>query len=223
MVRDQDKMETRLVENTFDEIIISDCDEFEHCDTHAEVIESMVTQIYSGISIVTGRTLSSSSDLLIVPLLVMSAINVGIILTFMVFIICKAARSTPSRRHLFLSQALLLGLLLGSSLGFAFALEPSGAACAVIRLGTGVAYGLIFSPASQASIPHIPQHWSIPSCCLPSFVIQLLSSRTDRDWSGVAGLGSSLSISGTSSHLLTLLHHLPHHLCHLHGTQVQKY
>ena len=141
----QDKMEIRLDENTFDEVIISDCDEFEHRDTHAEVIESMVTQIYSGISLVTGRTLSSSSDLLIVPLLVMSAVNVGIILTFEVFIVCKAVRSTPSRRHLFLSQALLLGLLLGSSLGFAFALEPSGAACAVIRLGTGVAYALIYS------------------------------------------------------------------------------
>ena len=139
------KMEIRLGENTFDEINISDCDEFEHCDTHAEVIESMVTQIYSGISMVTGRTLSSSSNLLIVPLLVMSAVNVGIILTFEVFIVCKAVRSTPSRRHVFLSQALLLGLLLGSSLGFVYAVEPSGTACVVIRLGTGVAYALIYS------------------------------------------------------------------------------
>ena len=71
----KDIMEIRLDENTFDEVIISGCDEFEHFDTHAEVIESMVTQIYSGISLVTGRTLSSSSDLLIVPLLVMSAVN----------------------------------------------------------------------------------------------------------------------------------------------------
>jgi hypothetical protein len=112
----QDKMEIILDEQTFDEVIISDCDDFEHCDTHAEVIESMVTRIYSGISLVTGRTLSSSSDLLIVPLLVMSAVNVGIMLTFEVFIVCKAVRSSPSRRHLFLSQALLIGLLLGSSL-----------------------------------------------------------------------------------------------------------
>jgi hypothetical protein len=38
-------MEIRVDENTFDEVIISDCDEFEYCATHAEVIESMVTQI----------------------------------------------------------------------------------------------------------------------------------------------------------------------------------
>ena len=63
----QDKMEIRLDENTFDEVIFSDCDEFGHCDTHAEVIKSMVTQIYSGISFVTGRNLSSSSNLLISP------------------------------------------------------------------------------------------------------------------------------------------------------------
>ena len=87
IVIQQDKMEIRLDENTFDEVIISDCDEFKYCATHAEVIESMVTKIYSGISLVTGRTLSSSSDLLIVPLLVMSAVNVGIILTFAVFIV----------------------------------------------------------------------------------------------------------------------------------------
>merc|ERR1712086_402187 len=78
-------------------------------------------------------------------LLVMSAVTVGIILTFEVFIIIHAVRSTPSRRHLFLSQALLLGLLLGSSLGFVYALEPSGASCVAVRLGTGVACGLVYS------------------------------------------------------------------------------
>ena len=40
---------------------------------------------------------------------------------------------------------LLLGLLLGSSVGFAYAVEPNESSCAVIRLGTGLAYGLIYS------------------------------------------------------------------------------
>ena len=40
---------------------------------------------------------------------------------------------------------LLLGLLLGSSIGFAYSVEPNEFSCAAIRLGTGLAYGLIYS------------------------------------------------------------------------------
>ena len=44
-----------------------------------------------------------------------------------------------------LSQMLLLGLLLGSVVGFAYAVEPSDLSCAAIRLGTGMSYALIYS------------------------------------------------------------------------------
>ncbi len=40
---------------------------------------------------------------------------------------------------------LLLGLLLGSCVGFAYAVEPNEFSCAAIRLGTGLAYGLMYS------------------------------------------------------------------------------
>jgi len=40
---------------------------------------------------------------------------------------------------------LLLGLLLGSTLGFAYAVEPNEASCAAIRFGTGLAYALIYA------------------------------------------------------------------------------
>ena len=42
---------------------------------------------------------------------------------------------------------LLLGLLLGSTVGFAYAVpvKPNEFSCAAIRLGTGLAYGLIYS------------------------------------------------------------------------------
>ena len=40
---------------------------------------------------------------------------------------------------------LLLGLLLGSVVGFAYAVEPSDLSCAAIRLGTGMSYALIYS------------------------------------------------------------------------------
>ena len=48
-------------------------------------------------------------------------------------------------RHLFLGQTLLLGLLLGSCVGFAYAVEPNEFSCAAVRLGTGLSYGLIYT------------------------------------------------------------------------------
>lgn len=80
-----------------------------------------------------------------IPLLVLSALNVVVILTYEIFIVCRSARISPSRRHLFLSQILLLGLLSGCCVGFAYGLEVSAATCIVIRFGTGFSYVLIFS------------------------------------------------------------------------------
>ena len=48
-------------------------------------------------------------------------------------------------RHLFLGQMLLLGLLLGSCVGFAYAVEPNEFSCAAVKLGTGLSYGLIYT------------------------------------------------------------------------------
>ena len=40
---------------------------------------------------------------------------------------------------------LLLGLLLGSAVGFAYAVEPNEFSCGAVRLGTGLAYALIYA------------------------------------------------------------------------------
>jgi len=96
-------------------------------------------------SLVTGRSLTAQDELWVVPMLVISAVSVAVISIYQVLIICRAAKTSPSRRHLFLSQVLLLGLLLGSSLGFAYSLEQSSATCVAIRLGTGLSYVLIYS------------------------------------------------------------------------------
>ena len=76
-----------------------------------------------------GRSLSSSDEAWVVPMLVISAISVSVITIyqvtmvmtelcsncsncvpmFQVVIIVRSYRSSPSRRHLFLSQVLLLG------------------------------------------------------------------------------------------------------------------
>ena len=72
-----------------------------------------------------------------VPMLALATLNVVVILVFEIYILFRAARNTPSRRHLFLGQMLLLGLLLGSILGFAYAVEPNRFSCSAIRIATG--------------------------------------------------------------------------------------
>ena len=91
------------------------------------------------------NSLTSEDEAWVVPLLVISAVSVTVILVYQVSIVCRASRSHPSRRHLFLSQALLLGLLLGSCLGFVYSLEQTALTCIAIRLGTGLSYVLIYS------------------------------------------------------------------------------
>ena len=121
------------------EVFSSNCDTVTHCDAAIEVIDTIVS---TDTDIVT----PPGGHLWTVLLLVTSAVNVGLILSYELFIIFSPARSIKNtRKQVFLSQALLLGLLLGSSLGFAYALEPSPTSCVVIRLGTGIAYALIYS------------------------------------------------------------------------------
>ena len=81
----------------------------------------------------------------VVPLLVLSSLTMVVIAGFEVFVLCKAWRTTPSRRHLFLGQMLLLGLFLCSALGAVLAATPTPATCAVVRFGTGFAYAIVFS------------------------------------------------------------------------------
>ena len=39
-----------------------------------------------------------------IPMLALAAVNVCVILVFEIYVVCKASRNTPSRRHLFLGQ-----------------------------------------------------------------------------------------------------------------------
>ena len=81
----------------------------------------------------------------VIPMITFSAVNVIMIVAFEIYVVCKAARNTPSRRHLFLGQMLLLGLFIGSMLGFAYAMEPTDLSCAAIRFGTGLSYTFIYA------------------------------------------------------------------------------
>ena len=114
----------------------SNCDTIADCDAVIEVADIIAHGPLSG---------PPGGNLWTILLLVTSAVNVGLILSYQLFIILSPARTTNTRKQVFLSQALLLGLLLGSALGFAYSLEPSPASCVAIRLGTGLVYVLIYS------------------------------------------------------------------------------
>ncbi|KAJ3645336.1 hypothetical protein Zmor_023002 [Zophobas morio] len=81
----------------------------------------------------------------VIPVLTLSAVTMALIVGFEVFVLCKAWRTTPSRRHLFLGQMLLLGLFACAGLGAVYAASPTRLTCAVLRFGTGVAYALVFA------------------------------------------------------------------------------
>lgn len=85
------------------------------------------------------------NEVWVIPVLALSAITMVLIAGFEVFVLCKAWRTTPSRRHLFLGQMLLLGLFSCAGLSAVLAASPSNVTCAIARFGTGVAYTIVFA------------------------------------------------------------------------------
>ncbi|XP_030752849.1 uncharacterized protein LOC115879929 isoform X2 [Sitophilus oryzae] len=85
------------------------------------------------------------NEVWVIPVLALSAITMILIAGFEVFVLCKAWRTTPSRRHLFLGQMLLLGLFSCAGLASICAASPSQFTCALMRFGTGVAYTIVFA------------------------------------------------------------------------------
>ena len=86
------------------------------------------------------------------PLLLFSLISLLSIFAFQLFVIYKAFKTVPSRRHLFLGQFLLLSLFISAALGFAFVSNPTKITCALTRSGVGFSYNLIFSALLVKSV-----------------------------------------------------------------------
>uniref|UniRef100_A0A336MIP6 CSON012890 protein n=1 Tax=Culicoides sonorensis TaxID=179676 RepID=A0A336MIP6_CULSO len=81
----------------------------------------------------------------VVPILIFSCISMILMAGFEVFVLFKAWRSTPSRRHLFLGQMLLLGLFACSGLAAVLTANPTPLTCGAIRFGAGFAFTLVFA------------------------------------------------------------------------------
>ncbi|XP_023305838.2 uncharacterized protein LOC111687615 isoform X1 [Lucilia cuprina] len=81
----------------------------------------------------------------VVPVLVLASLTMLMMAAFEIFVLFKAWRTSPSRRHLFLGQMLLLGLFACAGLGAIITAQPSLLTCGTIRFGVGVAYALVFA------------------------------------------------------------------------------
>ena len=81
----------------------------------------------------------------VIPVLAAAGLMVLILVIFEIFLLSKTVNKSPSRRHLFLGQMLLLGLLACAAMATLVTLRPTPLTCAALRLGTGLAYSLVYS------------------------------------------------------------------------------
>lgn len=109
------------------------------------ITRSSITPEHPNDLLLTPRTPVFRNEVWVIPVLALSAICMILIASFEVFVLCKAWRTTPSRRHLFLGQMLLLGLFACAGLGGVLAMAPTQATCAAVRFGAGVAYAVVFA------------------------------------------------------------------------------
>lgn len=81
----------------------------------------------------------------VVPILALSCVSMLLMAGFEVFVLVKAWKTIPSRRHLFLGQTLLLGLFSCSCLAAVLTADPTPLTCGAVRFGSGVAFTLVFA------------------------------------------------------------------------------
>ncbi|XP_043475006.1 uncharacterized protein LOC122506747 [Leptopilina heterotoma] len=78
------------------------------------------------------------------PLVAFGAVTMLLMACFEIFVLCKARTTAPSRRHLFLGQALLLGLFFLAGLSAAASITPNLLSCTAFRL-VGLPAALVFA------------------------------------------------------------------------------
>ena len=84
-------------------------------------------------------------EIWVIPIIVASASLIVVLLIFEIYLISKSIAANPSRRHLFLGQTLMLGLLACCAMAVVVALKPTVMTCSVARIGIGLSYTIIYS------------------------------------------------------------------------------
>ncbi|XP_050694536.1 protein bride of sevenless-like isoform X1 [Eriocheir sinensis] len=144
----------------------------------------------------------------VVPLLAASATNAAAIVAFEVYVVVRAVHGTPSRRHLFLGQSLLMGLLLASLTGVPVALTPTPLTCGATRLLAGVSGALVFGVllvkcvflVSLNSGVYLPAHYQ----ALLLFFIVLVQVTINLQWQWSQPAGVAVVREGGGAGLLQL-------------------
>lgn len=90
-------------------------------------------------------TLGLRKEPWVVPVLVLTALAMLMMAAFEIFVLCKAWQTSPSRRHLFLGQMLLLGLFLCACLAAILTTTPTVLSCGIVRFGAGFSFALVFA------------------------------------------------------------------------------
>ena len=88
---------------------------------------------------------SFRDEIWVLPVLASASCLLLIICCFEVYLLVKSVNRNPSRRHLFLGQMLLLGLMACTAIAAVFTLKPTSVTCAVIRMGSGLSYSVVYS------------------------------------------------------------------------------
>jgi hypothetical protein len=81
----------------------------------------------------------------VLPVVIIASTTILLIVTFEVYILLKSLRIKHSRRHLFLGQILMAGLLCCAVMSIVYTMKPTPLICAVIRFGSGLSYTLLYS------------------------------------------------------------------------------
>lgn len=91
------------------------------------------------------NTLGLRKEPWVVPVLVLTSLAMLMMAAFEIFVLCKAWQTSPSRRHLFLGQMLLLGLFMCAGLAAILTTTPTVLSCGIVRFGAGVSFALVFA------------------------------------------------------------------------------
>ncbi|XP_075586855.1 uncharacterized protein LOC124490262 isoform X3 [Dermatophagoides farinae] len=107
--------------------------------------KNLLSKSYGNILLRTNITFELKDEQWVAPIIALSTLNMLVIIAFECFVIYRACRTCPSRRHLFLGQMLLLGLFLCSAMGLTFVPKSSWLTCTMIRSGLGISFAIVYA------------------------------------------------------------------------------
>ena len=96
----------------------------------------------------------------VIPILAAAGLIILILIIFEIYLLSKTINKNPSRRHLFLGQMLLLGLLSCAAMSTLVTLQPTPISCAAIRLGKNMKNLILFGSIASIELGHESQKWT---------------------------------------------------------------